>query len=227
MVRKGNITTHEMIEKASSDFMPFEDFKEEIKKKLNINVALTVITLRSDSYFVVGKSQKVPYLKLYTLKDSYEKIIGNPERMGLCSEEQKLKIMEIWYSICLKYNLNLDEYYDSKMYVGAERFETMCFSAFAYTQKEIVQDYLLKTLQTKPRDIFASSMPGVNIVYETADYERLNIEEKQEELSEKIKELAIDYVHEIAPIVTECNLKVTFYHPKMENYNGYGLARQD
>lgn len=227
MVRKGNITILEMIEKASSDFMPFEDFKEEIKKKFNIDVALTVITLRSDSCFVVGKSQKVPYLKLYTLKDSYEQIIGNPERMGLCSEEQKRKIAEIWHSICVKHSLNLDEYYDSKMYVGAERFETMCFSAFAYTQKEIVCYNLLETLQTKPRDIFASSMPGVNIVYETADYERLNLEEKTEELSEKIKELAINYVHGISPIVTECNLKVTFYHPKMENYNGYGLARQD
>ena len=227
MVRKGNITTLEMIEKASSDFMPFEDFKEEIKKKLNIDAALTVIMLRSDSYFAVGKSQKVPYLKLYTLKDSYEQIIGNPERMGLCSEEQKRKIAEIWHFICVKHNLNLDEYYDPKMYVGAERFETMCFSAFAYTQKESVRDYLLKTLQTKPSDIFACSMPGVNIVYETADYERLNLAKKQEELSKKIKELAIEYVHEIAPIVTECNLKVTFYHPKMENYNGYGLARQD
>ncbi len=227
MVRKGNITTLEMIEKASSDFMPFQDFKKEIKKQLNIDVALTVITLRSDSCFVVGKSQKVPYLKLYTLKDSYEQIMGNPERMGLCSEVQKAKISEIWYSICVKHNLNLDEYFDSKMYVGATRFETMCYSAFAYIQKEIVHDYLLKTLQTKPRDIFASSMPGVNIVYETEDYERLNIEEKTEELSEKIKELAINYVHGISTIVTECNLKVTFYHPKMENYNGYGLARQD
>ena len=42
MVRKGNITTLEMIEKASSDFMPFEDFKEEIKKKLNIDDSRTV-----------------------------------------------------------------------------------------------------------------------------------------------------------------------------------------
>lgn len=227
MVQKGNITTLEMIEKASSDFIPFEDFRKEIKKKLNIDVPLTVIMLRSDSCFAVGKSRKVPYLKLYTLNDSYEQIIGESERLGLCSEEQKRMIVEVWHFICVKHNLNLDEYYDSKMYVGAGRFETMCFSAFAYTQKERVSDYLLKTLQIKPRDIFASSMPGVNIVYETADYERLNLEKKQEELSKKIKGLAIEYVHEIAPIVTECNLEVTFYHPKMENYNGYGLARQD
>jgi len=227
MVRKGNTTALEAIEKASSDFIPFEEFKEEIKQKLNVDVALTEITLRSDSCYGVGKSQKVPYLRLYTLKDSYEQIIGNPERMGLCDEEQKRKIAEIWRFICVKHNLNLDEYYDSNMYVGAERFETMCFSAFAYTQKESVGDYLLKALQTKPRDIFASSMPGVNIVYETADYERLDLENKQEELSKKIKELAIEYVYKIAPIVTECNLKVTFYHPKMKTYSGYGLARQD
>ena len=39
--------------------------------------------------------------------------------------------------------------------------------------------------------------------------------------------MAIQYVKEIVPIVTECNLKISFYHPKMKEYNGYGLARQD
>lgn len=92
-------------------------------------------------------------------------------------------ILECWKSVCIKYNVNLEEYYAPDMYVGVERFETRCFANFAYSQKET--------------------------------------------LSEKIQEMALQYVREIVPMVTESKLKITFYHPVMKEYNGYGLRRQD
>lgn len=227
MVREDNITKTDLIKKASADDLPFEDFKKELKNNLNIDVALTEIMLRSDSCFRVNGGESVPYLTIYTLGDSYEQMIGMPEHMGLCDEKAKSKIIQIWRSVCIKYGLRLAEYYDSRMYVGITRFETLCFSSFAYTKKEVVQEFLLHTLHIKPRNIYASSMPGINIVYETKDYKQLNIGEKQVWLANEIKELAIKYVSEYTPMVKECNLRITFYHPEMKTYNAYGLARQD
>ncbi len=147
--------------------------------------------------------------------------------MGLCSEEQRMGILECWKSVCIKYNVNLEEYYDPDMYVGVERFETRCFANFAYSQKEMVRNYLVRALGVQPKEVLASSLPGINVVYETVDYLRLGLDKKKETLSEKIQEMALQYVREIVPMVTECNLKITFYHPMMKEYNGYGLRRQD
>lgn len=162
-----------------------------------------------------------------TVRDSYGQIMGEPERMGLCNEKYASEIKGIWRLICEKHGMDLDEFYDANMYIGAERFETLCFVSFAYEQKELVRKYLIQNLNKEPRDIYASSMPGINIVYETKDYKLLSIEREQTKLADGIKRLAMDYVRGITPIVTDCNLHISFFHPAMANYNGYGLARQD
>lgn len=227
MVNKDGMPSLELMRMAAYDTPLFEEMKRELQQKLNISVALVVVTLRSDSSFIVSPRRRVPYLRLHTLKDSYKKIIGMPERMGLCSEEQRTGILECWKSVCIKYNVNLEEYYDPDMYVGVECFETRCFANFAYSQKEMVRNYLVRALGVQPKEVLASSLPGINIVYETVDYLRLGLDKKKDTLSEKIQEMALQYVREIVPMVTECKLKITFYHPMMKEYNGYGMRRQD
>ena len=88
--------------------------------------------------------------------------------------------------------------------MGVERFETRCFANFAYSQKEMVRNYLVRALGVQPKEVLASSLPGVNIVYETVDYLRLGLDKKKDTLSEKIQEMALQYVREIVPMVTEC-----------------------
>lgn len=227
MVKKEGLSSLELMRMAAYDSQLFEEMKRELQQKLNISVALVVVTLRSDSSYAVEGGKRVPYLRLHTLNGTYERIMGMPERMGLCSEEQRPGILECWKSVCMKYNMNLEEYYDSDMYVGVERFETRCFANFAYSQKDMVGDYLAKELGVRPKVIYSSSMPGINIVYDTLVYKMLQLDKKKDILSEKIKEMALQYVREIVPTVSECHLKITFYHPKMKEYNGYGLARQD
>jgi len=227
MVKKDGMSSLELMWMATYDSPLFEDMKRELQQKLNISVALVVVTLRSDSSYAVEGGKRVPYLRLHTLNDTYKRIIGMPERMGLCSEEQRMGILECWKSVCIKYNVNLEEYYDPDMYVGVECFETRCFANFAYSQKEMVENYLVRALGVQPKEVLASSLPGINIVYETVDYLRLGLDKKKETLSEKIQEMALQYVREIVPMVTECKLKITFYHPMMKEYNGYGLRRQD
>lgn len=107
--------------------------------------------------------------------------------MGLCNEKYVSEIKGIWRLLCEKHGMDLDEFFDANMYIGAERFETLCFVSFAYEQKELVRKYLVQNLNKEPRDIYASSMPGINIVYETKDYKFLSIEREQTKLADGIE----------------------------------------
>jgi len=98
---------------------------------------------------------------------------------------------------------------------------------FAREQKTQIGRYLYKTLRREPWMIYASSSPGVNIIYETEDYKELKIEERREKLSEDICRMAAEYVKEQYGEDIPCLLSVRFYHPEQKGFNGYGLSRED
>lgn len=208
------------------------DFKRNMKDKMGIDLAKVEITRKSESSYIAEfKDRRVPYLSLYTLGDSYEKIIGYPERMGLVSEDARIEIISIWMNSIDPNETRINELYDPYMYVGVERFEMKCYWDYAINMKDEVQRVIVEKLKKAPRSIYSSSTPGLNIVYETEDYNQLNVNVYKYELSREIRKLAKKYVDEkfgsddIGEI--ECILKVNFWHPGMPNYNGYGLARQD
>ena len=205
-----------------------ENFISSLRQKLDLNIADIKVRSLSESCFIAPDSaKKVPYLKLRALSDSYDRIIGTPERMGLVNKEIRSDILMLW-SKTLETDPELKEdFYDPDMYIGADRYETVCYSQFAYESKDDVNTYLTDKLKKSPRGIFASSSPGINIVYETDDYHMLGIDDIKDELVNDIIKMARDSVRKKFGCEIECNLCVKFWHPAMENYNGYGLARQD
>ena len=94
-------------------------------------------------------------------------------------------------------------------------------------KKEDVNRYLIQRLKTGPKKIYAESSPGINIIYESDDYNRLNIDSLKDELKAHIIEMAKESIERSCGQGIECNLNVKFWHPLMKGYNGYWLARED
>lgn len=205
-----------------------ENFISSLKKKLDLKIADIKVMSLDESCFIAPESdKKVPYLKLNALSDSYDRIIGTPERMGLVSSKMRKEILLIW-SETLYTDPGLKKaFFDPDMYIGTDRYETVCYSQFAYDHKNDVNAYLTEKLKKFPRSIYASKNPGINIVYETDDYDMLGIDEIKDELINDIIKMAKDSIREKLGCEIECSLSVKFWHPAMEGYNGYGLARQD
>ena len=203
-------------------------FISKLKEKLDLNIADIEVMNLKESCFIAPKSdKKVPYLKLFAVSDSYERIIGEPERMGLVNKKVRSDILSLWSDCVMDCHEEENGFFDDQMYIGVNRYETVCYARFAYDHKNEVNSYLVKRLNKAPRDIYASSAPGINIVYETNDYNDLGIENIKDELISNIIKMAKDSVRASIGCDVECSLSVKFWHPKMEGYHGYYLARQD
>ena len=208
---------------------PEDDFIQVLKERLGIEAVSITIMKRSDSVFTVaGKNKQVPYLKIKVKQPYYEKIVCDHKPQGLVNEEYFEKIRTVWFEYSSGKYVDYKEYYDSKMYIGTSCFDDECFTRFARENKQIIEQYLLKTLGKAPAKIYASSMPGINIVYSTADFELLNLkdDQKRNKACDGIIGLARESVgKEYGPLT--CRLDIRFYHPEMKEYNGYGLSRED
>ena len=203
-------------------------FIKAMKESLNLNIAEVSFDRRSDSFFSAGEdSRVVPYLRLMALGKSYDELIGEPERMGLVDESRVPEIRTLWRETLDRNAEDYNEWYDELMYIGIGRYDDLCFSKFAYEHKDEVFNYLVKRLGKPPKAVYASSSPGINIVYETADYKTLMIEYKQDNMIYDIKEMAKQFVKKEYGGEIVCNLHVKFWHPEMQGYSGYGLSRQD
>lgn len=206
-----------------SDFIPV------LKDKLGIEAPDVWIMKRSDSVFAAGKKHKtVPYLEIKAKHSDYEKIICDYRPQGLVNEDYYQKISAVWFDYVSSKYEDYGEYYDPKMYIGTDCFDDECFEMFAREQKPLVKQYLTDFLGKAPDKIYASSMPGIYIVYSTLDYLFLNLgkDEFRNKVRDGIIKLARDHVEEKHGELT-CNLDVKFYHPRMKEYNGYGLSRED
>ena len=203
-------------------------FIKAMKETMDMNIVGVRFTKRSESYFSAGQNNRlVPYLKLLALGKSYDDLIGEPARMGLVDESRYLEIRTLWRESLDRDAQDFTDWYDKKMYIGVDRYDDMVFSEFAYEHKAEVMDYLVKKLGRTPRDIYAASSPGINIVYETAYYNKLMIEYKKDNMIHDIIDMAKQFVRDKYGDGIACNLYVRFWHPEMEGYSGYGLSRQD
>ena len=214
----------DLIRTEVNDFIPW------LRDRLGIEAVDANVLERRNSCFgrdKKGETVKVPYLRINARGESYRKIIES-ERMGLVNDGYFAKILPLWREYLEAKGADLEEFYDTHMYIGASYYDKLCYADFAYGQKAKVQEYLRNTLGTAPRSVYASSMPGVNVVYETADFERMNLTDsnKYDKIKNGIIAMAREYVEGKFGTV-EFHFDAKIWHPKMKGYNGYGLARED
>lgn len=202
-----------------------------LKEKFGIDAAEVVLLDRSKSCFAYstlkGKTSKVPYLSIVAYDRSYEEIIET-KNSGLVNDKYYRPIRDAFREYAESENMNIEECYDRKMYIGTSNYDDRCYKEFAYKQKDIVRSYLETKLGKAPYKIYASSMPSVNIVYETKDYNDLNLcdEALSRTVCTEIMSLATRFVESKYGRLV-CHFHVNIFHPGMDNYNGYGLARED
>lgn len=209
----------------------FELLKERAGKH-GITICAVKILIRRDSCFAVGSKMQhrlVPYLKVITNGEkNYERLKSSHPNTGLVKDEAAAVIRQLWHDICVEMSLNLEQLYDEDMYIGVVQAEEIFYTYYARNCKQQVGAIVRNIIGCMPRDIYASSMPGVNLVFETADYQRFQVELKTKKLEEKIRESAKIVVQGLTGgVEVPCTLQVCCYHPGMPTYNGYGLARED
>ena len=200
------------------------DFIPVLEKELGIKAESVEIMLRSCSCFADG-NKIVPYLSIRVIGEIYYDLVTSPNQ-GLAKEEYFLKIRTLWREYVEAKGYDKNDYYDSKLYIGISSYDNKCFEDFAKNQKDAVERYLVNAYGVSPRKVYSSSMPGLIIVYETADYERLGLQEKTPAIQNAIIGLAKEYVTQKYGSLM-CRLNVTVKHPDMTDYNGYFLSRED
>ena len=194
---------------------------KEILREQGLSILGIRVVPRNESDIVVkreGTYVSIPLLYLMTGEDEYNRFR---------QEGYSNITLPAWREAVRETGLPFDDYYDNEMHIGADNVHREYYEMFAREQKTQIGRYLYKTLRREPWMIYASSSPGVNIIYETEDYKELKIEERREKLSEDICRMAAEYVKEQYGEDIPCLLSVRFYHPEQKGFNGYGLSRED
>lgn len=190
------------------------------------------VTPRSESIIHVsrdGGHMKIPCLSLLLGEDDYSRLqsAGAIAFNGVLQANFRTAVLSAWQQTVRETKLPAAEYYDDDMQLTALNLHRQYYEAFARSRKEQVRQYLINALGKAPRNIYASSLPALNIVYETADYGALGIENRKSKLEEDICALAAEYVRNQYGPDIPCPFSVKIWHPGMEGYNGYGMARED
>ena len=206
-------------------------FGKILKDKLGIETGAVTIIKRKDSWAAVEEKRKivrsVPYLSIKARVPDFEKIICDYRPQGLVNKEYHEKILALWLKyVSGKYG-DYSEYYDPEMFIGAECFDDECYERFAREEKQLVLRYLISTLGKAPDKIYASSEPGISIVYSTFDYLslKLNIASVKDGVRNGVTDLAKDYVEKKYGKL-ECRLNVRIFHTRSKEYD-YFLTRED
>ena len=195
-----------------------------LEEKLGIRVSFVELIKRSNSCFSTGK-KIIPYLRISVIGEVYYELVTNPSQ-GLLNDRYFAKVRDLWREYIESTGADIDDCYDSKMYIGISSFDNSCFAEFAKTQKARVEEYFVNRFGVRPKKIYSSSLPGITVVYEMSDYKSLELADKTPDIQKDIIEIAKDYVdRKYGPLM--CRLNVSIMHPKMDNYNSYGLSRED
>ena len=207
----------------------YEMFKQRLSQK-GIDVCGVELIPRSQSCFAVDmmndRYRNVPYLNLIAKdRNVYEAIVGEPKRMELLDSSLTRMVFALWKEVCIQAKVSSKEFYDNDMYIGVKDGSLLVYEYIARTYKREVKDILKQFLSIEPRNLYASSMPSIEIVYEKEDYD--GIKNKMDMAVSLIQSFFYDKAYEISGQHIAMRLQVHFWHPGMEGYNGYGLARED
>ena len=206
-------------------------FGQVLKDKLGIEAASVTIMKRKDSCYTVEVSRKkyrdVPYLDIKAKLPCFEKNICDYRPQGLVNKEYREKILALWLEYVSGKYEDYSEYYDPEMYIGVTCFDELCFERFAREEKQLVLKYLISTLGKAPEKIYASSEPGISIVYNTFDYLKLKLhkESVKAQVCDGIIDLAKEYAEKKYGRL-ECRLNVKIFHTRSKGYDYY-LTRED
>lgn len=211
----------------------FEDFKASLSAE---GMHITGVTVRpiSESHFVTrvnGNHVKIPSMSIYAIgKESARLVTKQNDFSHPVADEHKQKICDIWRSVCIKHDVDTEQYCGVDMHISVVTVEHLLCD-HVLRRKECISEverYLARSCIRPVRNIYCSSSPAYNIVFTTENYAANNIENRKERLSAEIRSIILPYFRE-ACHGTELPfmLKINFWHPEMPNYNGYGLARQD
>lgn len=206
-----------------------QTIKDYLAEKYGIRVHHIDLKSRKDSHFGVpdGTSYRnVPFLSLCVYESSYEKICKN-RAMGLADDEIAQQVRSLIKNSDMEQSKK-EECYDKEMYIGVLSWDEFCYRDFVYNHKAQIQECIYEILSVNPSNIYASSLPGINIVYTTEDYRKYSIATYEEKIRERIIKLADDFVQKkYCEKLDNGRFSVKVWNPDMQGYSAYGLARQD
>lgn len=211
----------------------FEDFKRSLAA---VDIAVVGVTVcpASESHFasrVNGELIKIPSMSLYARADDALKLLKvNRDISGVLDEHFKPTVMAIWREVCIRHNVDIDEYCDDDIHISVGVIEGIIYNHTIRDNacRAEVANAVYRISGRHPKHVYCSSTPSYNIVMETDDYFAADIDNIKGTLTAEIKRIAEKHVCEkYSGVSLDDPLNVSFYHPKMPTYNGYGLARQD
>lgn len=197
---------------------------EYIRNILGIRIRDFRIIPESESRYCVEEGdtfRRVSYLEMDVYESSYEEVAEKHGSLNLVKKEIADKIVD--------FIGKLDEKdYDPQMYIFVRSWDRVCYCDFVYNHKPEIEECVHAILPVKPRGIYASMAPGVNIVYETGDYEKNRINEYEERIKTAILQAADRFVSEKYKEKPDNKvLYIGIWNPDMKGYDGYGISRQD
>lgn len=210
----------------------FEDFKRALGSE-GFNVCGVTADPASNSHFATridGKLVAIPVLGLYAVGDNaYRLLKVRRDISGMLDDRYKEQIDRIWRECCIRHKVDTDEYCGVGPYVSVKVTEGVIYNHTIRTPecRAEVADAVFRLSFKHPRKVYCSSMPSYNIVFEEADYLVAEIDRKKERITAEIRRIAEKHVSAAYGVELPDPLSVSFFHPKMPNYNGYGLARED
>lgn len=231
MVKSENTTIEDvMLKMYKQDDPCFEALKTRLRG-IGMQVCCVELMRRSISCFAIndarGRITRVPYLKLYTMGNTFHRIAAEPVSIGLVSDKARAEVLSIWREVISEYGLEENEFYRAKMYVGVKSSEAYVYEYYARYCKDEIRSVIAQIISKLPDKIYASSTPSINILYSEKDYCALNIDELKNIAIQKIRNAANERIKEMTGCDIYNTLEIYFWHPAMKGYNGYGLSRED
>ncbi len=211
----------------------FEDFKRMLSDE-GINVIGVTIDPASNSHFVTridGSLVNIPVLGLYAVGEDAYCLMSSTRDISCIPDDIHIEqINTIWWDCCERNCVDLSEYCGAGAYISVKLTEGVLYNHAIRTAecRAEVADAVFRISRKHPRRVYCSSAPSYNIVMEMEDYLSANIDAKTDDLTSEIRKIAERHVGSMSRGYSLDNcLSVNFYHPKMPEYNGYGLARED
>ncbi|MBR3839810.1 MAG: hypothetical protein IKM20_01575 [Erysipelotrichales bacterium] len=201
----------------TTDEMIFEELKMYLES-VGIQTYMIAVLGRTNSFMAKEIQSDIKLLKEKpTMLFFMKKHTKLPEKYN----EQ---IKERWKELLAYHIYDEVEYHDDEMNLIEIDGEDYILEQYVRNFKIEIVDFM-NSREIKPKNVYCSSEPAYNIVYDRKmEYEKASSE--FEFITMCIKEHIKELVNEDFEISVD-KLKVNFWNPFMPNYSGQGLARED
>ena len=196
------------------------------------------LTSRGSSHYAVrntaGGTIKVPVLMIGIATHKSWLALGLNERLGAWERDDPRtdRVRQAWRKLLGPYEryepqIRLSEYYDEQMVVMFSDCEKRAVVEAVYRHRDALQRYITEAGWVPPSQVYACSLPGYNVVYESpAQYDQARRAGDFERIEDAARQMLAEALPGKEDVLREL-FTITFWHPGVEGYNPYGLARQD